>query len=304
MGSLKMKLFLLSSLAFGMVSANAMTDAELLKKMKSETAPYFMKIKAPRLVFHWVDASDITPKGKYDQVFPANDPIFKAYVDKQGSKVYNQRSDKDRDMEGPGLYAASDPLASREYGGDKAFGLIVGLTRPEGRILAAILSIVFSSEVKNEINSRGCQVYTFTDLIDSTDPACTKIKQLLFGKDISFADGRSYMWSHGSVPGCNGRGTADFEALTKKKLDFEGADTYVVYNSNMFSKVLGFTHKSKPGSDTLANEVLSYLKGMQTSGASMGLKLVSAEQFKDKSIRAMTDKEQQAFSKKYIINCK
>ena len=84
--------------AFATPAFAAMSDAQLAQAMRADIAKYMITLKTPRLIFHWADSSDITPQGQYNQSHPGNSPSFKAYVDKQGSKIFRARSNGDIDL--------------------------------------------------------------------------------------------------------------------------------------------------------------------------------------------------------------
>jgi hypothetical protein len=283
----------------------AMTDAELTKEMLSDIKKYYVTIKSPKLIFHWADASDITPRGQYNTAFPSTSTQFKEYVTKQGKRVYNKRSENDRDIEGPGLYLASDPVISRSYGGTKSFGLIVGVVNTGARLLPGHYGgLPISTKIVAEINKRGCVMLDYLNIIDSTDAACTKVKQLLVGKDVTFAEGRLYQWgSSYDIEGCSDS-TPDRDINTngQDKTLFTSLDTFVGYSANLFTEVYGYTHKTGLSGSKLADEILSYLKGLQTLNSYNSL--LSAEQMKDKKIKAMTKAEIKKFSQKHIFGCK
>ena len=102
--------------------AFSMTDAELAHELRKDIDQYIITLKSPKLAFHWVDASDVNPPKQYDVQYPATAPLYRAYVDKAGSAIYNKLSDKAYDIAGPGLYMSSHPSYSRSYGGKKRFG--------------------------------------------------------------------------------------------------------------------------------------------------------------------------------------
>jgi hypothetical protein len=56
------------------------------------------------------------------------------------------------------------------------------------------------------------------------------------------------------------------------------------------------------GATALAKEVMSYLKGQQLAGVHSNL--LSAEQMKDSSIKAMSKDELKKFAQKHILGCK
>ncbi len=296
----------MSALMVSISSAFAMTDAELQKAMRAEVEPHISIMKKPRLYFHWVDASDLTPKGQYDQVFPSNSPLLADYVTKEGRKVVNQRSESDRDIAGPGMYLAADPLVSRQYGGEKRFGLVVGKINTKARILPASYDMAFTKPLILELEKRGCTASRVLEILDTTDANCTKVKQLLVGKDASFIDGRLYSWAtHASfLPGCsyNPDGETTIKAEDSDQFLYE---TFVAYNKNLFSEIVGLTHKStvSPGS-SLANNILSYLKTLDSNGLSNRFKLISDEQRRDSTIPLMNQTDLVNFTKNNIYGCR
>ena len=116
-------------------SVFAMSDQDLSRLMRSELSQNITQVKSPKLMFHWVDASDLTPRGQYNSQFKATDPRFVEYVNKQGRKIFNRRNPADGDIAGPGLYMAADPKVSRGYGAERSFGLVVGVLEPKAKIL-------------------------------------------------------------------------------------------------------------------------------------------------------------------------
>lgn len=285
----------------------AMTDVQLAQSMRAELAKSLVTVKAPKLIFHWVDASDIMPAGQYNASLPAIGSSFTAYVDKQGSKIFRARSGKDYDIEGPGLYLASDPLSTRAYGGQKSFGLIVGLLRPGAKIVPGDRQLDISNSIVSEMSTRGCAVTTYNELLDVADsPKCTKIKQLLVGADISFADARIYSYGTGEIEGCRSR--SPFKELAvpaARARDYEGNDTFVAYSSRAFTEIMGITHKTTISKHALSNEVLSYLKGLQVHNLIQYAQyaVVSAEQLANPAIKAMAKADIAKFSQKYIMGC-
>ncbi len=305
---MKFKMLSLSlALTMGSPAFAAMSDAQLAQGMRADLAKYLITLKTPRLIFHWADASDITPQGQYNKSIPATGPSFKAYVDKQGAKVYRSRDPRDYDIEGPGLYLATNPLSTRNYGGQKSFGLIVGLVRPGAKILNGDGQNTFATNIASEIQSRGCSAYDYNALIDSAgDAKCTKVKQLLVGSDISFADGRLYNYSNTiMIEGCNRRSPyKDISASASKIRDYEGLDTFVGYSSKLFTEVFGITNKTTVSNHAFSNEVLSWLKGLQVHGlAYSGMAISSPDQLQDAKIKAMSKAEIARFSQKYIMGC-
>ncbi len=286
----------------------AMTDAQLGQAMKADIAKYIITLKTPRLIFHWADASDIVPQGQYNASVPATGPSFKAYVDKQGSKVFRARDPRDYDIEGPGLYMATNPMSTRSYGGNKSFGLIVAQVRPGAKILNGDGNNVLAANIQSEVTARGCALTDYNSILDNAgDAKCTKIKQLLVGSDISFADGRLYNYSNTYlIEGCSKRSPyKDIAAPASKIRDYEGLDTFVVYSSRLFSSIMGITNKTKNSGDALSDQVLSYLKGLQVNGlaSDAGMAISSPEQLADASIKAMSKADIAKFSQKYIMGC-
>lgn len=288
------------SAALSVTQAFAMTDAELASALRKDIQKYVITVKAPKALFHWTDASDITPQGQFNTSFPSTSSQFKEYVDKQGKKIFAQRSKGDRDIAGPGLYMASEPMQSRSYGGQKNFGLIVGMIRPGARILKLSQNyskVSIPQELVSEIATRGCQVPTYSALLYTSLEACTKVKQLLVGKDISFADALIYDWGPFIAVGCSQHNIA--RDLTPEHYDLH-EQTFVIYNSRMFSSVYGYTHKTNLSGDKTADEILSYLKG---SGQVFQRNFIAAEQMKNEKIKAMTEAQIEAFNQKYILGC-
>lgn len=281
----------------------AMTDKALGDALRKDMEKYLYTTKTPRLLFHWADASDITPKGKFQSSFPGNYPMFRDYVFKQGSKVYRQRRAGDNDIEGPGLYLSSDPIDTRHYGGEKNFGLIIGVIKPGAKILPNNRQLYLSPELASEVQARGCSgAATFTNILDSFSPECTKIKQLLVGADVSFADGRMYAYGHANIHGCKTRNHyKELNIPANKVSSYYGVDTFVAFNANLFSDVVGITYKTVPGNHKLTNDLLSYLKGLQVNLKT--LKLVSDEQLKNSAIKAMSPAEIEKFSQTHIMGC-
>jgi hypothetical protein len=283
--------------------AFSMTDSELGTSMQKDIQKYMITLKSPKMVFHWVDASDVSPQGQYNSKFPSTASHYKAYVDKQGKKIFNKRNPSDRDIAGPGLYLASNPVSSRSYGGEKSFGLIVGVIKPGARLVAgAYGGLVIDGKLILEINARGCMQADYINILNTTDANCTKVKQLLVGKDVSFAEGRIYQWSSQRMAGCSDVKTAR-DLNVPKSIQNAGLnlDTFVAYNSNMLSDIRGYTHKSSKSGDALGDSILSYLKGMVKEGLSTNM--VSADQFNDASIKAMTKSEIEKFNQKNILGC-
>jgi hypothetical protein len=286
----------------------AMSEAQLAQAMRQDIQKYMFTLKTPRLIFHWADASDIVPQGQFKNSFPATYPSFKDYVDKQGSKVFRARSTSDADIEGPGLYLAGSPTSTRHYGGQKSFGLIVGLIKPGAKILNGDADAVISANLQAEISSRGCALNSYTMILDSAgDASCTKIKQILVGQDISFADGRMYNYSNADlIEGCSHRSPfKDIAAPPSKIRDYEGLDTFVGFSSRLFTEIMGITNKTTVSHHALSNQILSYLKGIQSLGlnSAYGGAISSPEQLSDSAIKAMSRAEIQKFSQKYILGC-
>jgi hypothetical protein len=306
---MKLKLLPLSfALTFAAPVFAGMSDAQLAQGMRADMAKYMITLKTPRLIFLWADASDIVPQGQYKNSFPATFSSFKEYVDKQGSKIFRARSTSDADIEGPGLYLAGSPTSTRHYGGQKSFGLIVGLIRPGSKIFNGDATSSISANLQAELQARGCSVYHYSELLDSAgDTKCTKVKQILVGQDISFADARMYNYSNADlIEGCSHRNPyKDIAAPASKIRDYEGLDTFVAYSSRLFSDVMGITNKTTVSNHTLSNQILSYLKGIQSLGlnSAYGGVLSSPEQLKDPAIKAMGRSEIQKFSQKYILGC-
>ncbi len=287
----------------------AMSDAQLAQGMRADIAKYIITLKTPRLIFHWADASDIVPAGQFNASVPASGPSFRAYVDKQGSKIFRARDPRDYDIEGPGLYLATNPMSTRSYGGQKSFGLIVALVRPGAKILNGDGSDVIATNLQAEIKARGCPTNTdYTYILDAAgDAKCTKIKQLLVGSDISFADGRLYNYSNTYlIEGCSKRSPyKDIAAPASKIRDYEGLDTFVGYSSRLFSEVMGITNKTKISGHALSDQILSYLKGLQVAGlaSEAGMPISSPEQLADAAIKPMSKADIAKFSQKYIMGC-
>lgn len=285
---------------------HAMTDTELTSKLRAEADKYTVSFKQPKMFFHWVDASDITPKGQYNGVFDSNNPMFAAYVQKNGGYIARQRSPKDDDIAGPGLYMAADPLVSRSYGGEKTYGLITGVINPKAKLIALEYNQTgeLPNDVINELKARGCSDENLLNLLDTKDKACTKIKQLLLGKGKLYLDGRIYSWSTNGnyLPGCKFNNQMNDLILGAKADPTNNMDTLVAYTTDLFTEIHGFTHKTKPtSSDPNGNLILSYLK---TNNGIAGNQLLSAEQLKDASIKTLSKSENETFTKKFIWGCK
>lgn len=304
---MKKSLALMSALLLTLTKAYAMTDAELQSAMRAEVAPHLFTIKKPRLFFHWVDASDLTPKGQYDLQLASNSNQFAEYVAKESKKIVNQRSERDQDMAGPGMYLANDPLISRGYGGAKRYGLVVGKINTKARILPSFYDMKFSKPIVLEFEKRGCTTgENVIEILDTTEISCTKIKQLLVGKDASFIDGRLYSWSSMAsyIPGCTFdlSGETTMQVRNNYPMQFE---TLVAYNKNLFSEVVGFTHKSSLTSgSSLGNSVLSYLKTLAAQGLTNRFTLISDEQKNDSTIPLMNQSDLTNFTKNNIFGCR
>ena len=147
---------------------------------------------------------------------------------------------------------------------------------------------------------------SYSDLLDSSDAGCTKVKQLLVGKDISFADARLYGWTgREAAPGCKSINLIrDMDKRNSKvsKADLENLDTFVVYSSRLFSSVYGYTHRSTVDGDAFSNEILRYLKGQDVEGLAVG-KILADSQIADSKIKPMSRLEVEKFSQKYIFGC-
>ena len=198
---------------------------------------------------------------------------------------------------------AADPKVSRAYGAERSFGLVVGVLEPKAKILLTAEGVRMSSQVVQEVRARGCaHVDTYIDLLETYDPACTKVKQVLVGKDISFMDARFYSWSSTLMPGCSRKSPSSQRTrVASGERDQDYLDTMVIYHSRVFSKVFGYTHKSTLSGNSMADSILSYLKGLQVHGAADNM--VSAEQLRDTGIKAMSLSEIRAFSQKFILGC-
>ena len=283
----------------------AMTDSELATSMREDIKKYYSVMKAPKLFFHWVDASDVTPKGQYNTEFPTNSIQFKEYIDKQGQKIFNRRSEKDPDIAGPGLYMASEPTISRSYGAKKTFGLIVGLVKSGTKVFTDTgytKTSHIDPTILSETAKRNCSVATYVDLLNTAEANCTKVKQLLVGKDVSFTSGRLYSWSSNRRNYCKqivkGRDIS-FSQILDSSAANKALETFVVFNSSLFSEVVGVTHMTTKGSTPLANQILSFLKNQSYNG----FDLSSEAQKKSSSIKSMTDSEIKDFAEKYIYEC-
>jgi hypothetical protein len=307
---MKKSLIFISALVLSLTSAYAMTDADLQKAMRAEVAPHLFTIKKPRLFFHWVDASDLTPKGQYDLQLAPNSNQFVDYVTKESNKIVNKRSERDQDLAGPGMYLASDPLISRSYGGEKRYGLIVGKINTKARILPGSYELEFSSSLTSEFEARGCTMGpSVIAILDTADVNCTKIKQLLVGKDASFIDGRLYRWGSDAdiLPGCVYDSAGDAMIIGKNGASI-AFETLVGYNKNLFSEIVGFTHRSSFTSGaSLGNSVLSYLKTLDSRGIKnrfTKVNLLSDEQKNDSNIPLMNQTDLESFTKNNIYGCR
>lgn len=299
MNKIALSLFALTMTA----QAFSMSDSELGVALQKDVQKFMITLKSPKLVFHWVDASDVNPSGQYNTKFPSTASHYKSYVEKQGKKIFNKRNPADRDIAGPGLYLASNPISSRSYGGDKSFGLIVGFIKPGAKLVAGSYGgLNIDQKLVSEISSRGCTETDYIYLLNTTDSACTKVKQLLVGKDVSFADGRIYQWMSNRVAGCsNINVNRDLNVPKAIAKNGDRFDTFVAYNSNLFAEIYGFTHKSSKSGNNSGDTILSYLKGLAKEG--FGTNLVSAEQMNDSSIKAMSKDEIEKFSQKFLLGC-
>lgn len=279
----------------------AMTDAQLGKAMREDMAKYMTTIKAPKLLFHWVDASDINPKGEYNVGYAPTAAHYETYVEKQGRRIYNNRRSGDSDIEGPGLYMASDPLVSRSYGGERNYGLIVGVLKVGAKVVTGSgMNLVIDPVIKSEIQKRGCNPSSYESVLDTFDKKCSKIKQLMVGKDASFADGRIYSWGSNHVEGCSDRDIARDVKFPAKMSSWSEPETFVVYNKNLFSKIFGFTHKSLPSSSKEGNAILSYLKGYEQV---TGKELLPDLQMDNDVIAGMSESQVEKFSRDNILGC-
>lgn len=286
-----------------MPSAHAMTDSELSGAMRNDIKKYLTTVKSPKLIFHWVDSSDINPPGQYNTQYPSIAPHFRDYVAKQGRRVYNRRISGDNDIAGPGLYMAAGPIVSRSYGGQKSFGLIVGLIKPGSKILGSLNSgLPLHATIASEVTKRGCRENDYANIIDTYDAACVKVKQILVGSDISFADGRIYSWSNDTMDGCKSMNPVrDLVIPTSKVREYEYLNTFVAYNPNLFSAVFGYTHKSVNSGNQMADAILAYLKGLETQGLYNGL--ISKAQMSNPAIKAMGPNDMKKFSQQFILGC-
>lgn len=284
------------------VAQAQMSDAQMGQAMRTDIAKYMATITAPKMIFHWVDASDINPPGQYNTQYPATAPHYREYVQKQGRRIYNRRSVSDADIAGPGLYMAADPLVSRGYGGDRRFGLIVGVMRAGARVLVGGgVELLMARAITSEVSRRGCRAVDYASLLDTTEAECTKVKQILVGTDVSFAEGRIYQWASQPVHGCQHR---DFLRDIRYPVGTRGGmqDTFVVYNPNLFTAVYGYTHRSAPIGHAMADSILSYMKSYDMSGAFVK-PLSSDEQRSNSAIRTLTPRQIEAFSQQHIFGC-
>ena len=294
-------LTLFSTLSFLSFSAFSMTDKELGNEMRKDISKYMSTIKKEKIIFHWVDASDINPKGEYNTAYEPTAAHYTTYVEKQGKRIYRRRRSGDSDIEGPGLYMASDALVSRAYGGQRSYGLIVGVLKPGAKVLTGSgLSLNIDSNLKSEIQNRGCNAYNYETILDTFNDACQKVKQLLVGKDASFANGRIYSWSSRHVSGCSDRNVSRDVSFPAQVSSYYEPETFVVYNTGLFSNIFGFTHKTVSPKNSLATDILSYLKGVELH---TGSEVLPDLQMDNDSIKAMTTSEVKKFSQKYILGC-
>lgn len=292
-----------ASLLLGVsTSSFAMTDAELKQAMRADMEKYMTTIKAPKMLFHWVDASDINPPRQYNTGYEPTAQHYKTYVEKQGRRIYNNRRSGDSDIEGPGLYMASDVLVSRSYGGQRNYGLIVGVLKVGAKVVTGTgMNLAIEPSIKTEIAARGCNAYSYETILDTFDKTCAKIKQLLVGKKADFADGRIYSWGSNAVVGCSDRNIArDVKFPNAMNNSWYEPETFVVYNTDLFSDIFGFTHKSLPSSSKLGNEILTYLKGFEEVS---GREVLPDMQMDNAAIKAMSRSQVESFSQKYILGC-
>lgn len=281
--------------------SHAMSDTQLTKSMRLDIEKYMTTIKSPRLLFHWVDASDINPKGEYNIGYEPTASHYETYVKKQGRRIYNNRRRGDSDIEGPGLYMASDPLVSRSYGGQRNYGLIVGVLRVGAKVLTGSgINLNIEANIKAEIQKRGCNAYSYETILDTFDKTCAKVKQLLVGKDASFADGRIYSWGSNHIEGCSRRDIERDVKFPSAMSSYSEPETFVVYNTNLFSDVFGFTHKSLPSASAMGNSILTYLKGLEVVS---GNEVLPDLQMDNSSIATMSEAKVKSFSQKYILGC-
>lgn len=295
------KLIFVSSLILCSPQAFSMTDKQLGEAMRQDISKYMSTIKKEKILFHWVDASDINPRGQYNTAYDPSATHYSTYVEKQGRRIYNRRRSGDSDIEGPGLYMASDPLVSRAYGGKRNYGLVVGVLRPGAKVLTGTgINLTISSEISTEIKSRGCQAYNYETILDTFNNECLKIKQILVGKDASFANGRIYSWSNRSVEGCSDRNISRDVNFISNVNSYYEPETFVVYNKDLFSDIFGFTHKTTKATNKLAGEILSYLKGVEVS---TGQELLPDMQMDNDEIKTMSKSDVDKFSQKYILGC-
>lgn len=287
----------------------AMTDEELISLVRQDAEKYIVTFKTPKMFFHWTDASDITPTGKFNKEFATLDSVFPKYFNKVSRKIFRLRNPKDSDLYGPGLYLASDPFISRKYGGINAYGLIVGIINPDARVIVLNDSVFgkFPDNIYNEMKLKGCPVNNIVSLLETTNKTCTVFKQMFIGDD-QFIDGRLYEWSSftSQLPGCH---SSDTMANLNKPADFiesEPVETIVAYSTNLMTEIRGFTHKTKyQPNDPLGNLILSYLK---TNNNFQALKVddisvLHKDQMNDSTIRMLSPSENEEFNQKYIWGC-
>lgn len=294
-------LTLYTTLALLAFPAFSMTDKELGEGMRQDISKYMSTIKKEKILFHWVDASDINPRGQHNTAHDPSAAHYKTYVEKQGRRIYNRRRSGDSDIEGPGLYMASDALVSRAYGGQRSYGLIVGVLKVGAKVLTGSgLTLTIANDLSNEIKSRGCNAYNYETILDTFNNECLKIKQLLVAKDASFANGRIYSWSNRHVEGCSDREVSRDVSFPANVSSYYESETFVVYNTELFSDIFGFTHKTVKPNDKLASDILSYLKGVEQT---TGQELLPDLQMENDAIKAMSKSDIDKFSQKYILGC-
>lgn len=296
------KFALATMLLTSSVNAFAMSDAQLAQAMRSDMEKYMSTIKAEKYIFHWVDASDINPPRQYDTRYAPTAEHYKAYVEKQGRRIYNNRRSGDSDIEGPGLYMASDPMVSRAYGGSRRYGLIVGKLRVGAKVVTgsgAGLDLTIAADIRQEIAARGCSAASYTAILDTFNRECSKVKQLLVGRDASFADGRIYSWGQAMYSDCYNRDIRN-DVIFPSAARYHDTETFVVYNKNLFSEIYGFTHQSVPGNNAEANEILSYLKGIEESTRR---DILPDLQMDNDAIRALSRTQIEKFIEKNILGC-
>ncbi len=294
-------LMIASSLACLSTSLFAMSDKQLGDEMRADISKYMSTIKKEKIIFHWVDASDINPKGEYNTAYEPTAAHYTSYVEKQGRRIYRRRRAGDSDIEGPGLYMASDALVSRAYGGQRNYGLIVGVLKPGAKVLTGSgLTLTIETSLKAEIQNRGCNAYNYETILDTFNDACQKVKQLLVGKDASFANGRIYSWSNRHVEGCSDRNISRDVSFPSQVSSYYEPETFVVYNTGLFGDIFGFTHKTTTPKNKFASQILSYLKGLELSS---GVEVLPDLQMDNDSIKAMSSAEVKSFSQEYILGC-